>query len=78
MMWYWNHYLSKPEDGANPYASPLRAANVKGLPPAFILTAEFDPLRDDIFRSWVRFVSRWHKRSSEFTCLDLYERLLVN
>lgn len=47
MMWYWNHYLAKPEDGKSPYASPLQAKDLRGLPPAFILTAEFDPLRDD-------------------------------
>jgi hypothetical protein len=35
------------------------------------------PLRDDFFRSWVRFVSRWHKRSYEFNCFDLYERTLL-
>lgn len=34
-------------------------------------------MRDDIFRSWVRFVSRWQKRSYEFNCFGLYERLLV-
>ncbi|MFN0096971.1 MAG: hypothetical protein ACKVVT_19605 [Dehalococcoidia bacterium] len=30
-------------------------------------------MRDDLFRSWTRFVSRWHKRSMEFNCLRLYE-----
>jgi acetyl esterase len=47
MRWFWNHYLVKAEDGANPYASPLRAASFKGLPPAHVITAEFDPLRDE-------------------------------
>jgi acetyl esterase len=47
MRWFWNHYLVKPEDGANPYASPLRAQSFKGLPPAHVITAEFDPLRDE-------------------------------
>jgi acetyl esterase/lipase len=47
MIWFWNHYLADPADAANPYASPLRAASVVGLPPALVVTAEFDPLRDE-------------------------------
>jgi acetyl esterase len=47
MMWFWRHYLAHPEDGSSPMASPLRAKSVARLPPATILTAEFDPLRDE-------------------------------
>ena len=46
MKWFWKHYLATPEQGSEPYASPLRA-ELKGLPPAIVLTAEFDPLRDE-------------------------------
>lgn len=47
MQWFWKHYLAKAADGANPYASPLRAESVTGLPAAAILTVEYDPLRDE-------------------------------
>ena len=47
MTWFWNHYLAREADGNNPYASPLLESNLSNLPPALILTAEFDPLRDE-------------------------------
>lgn len=47
MVYFWNHYLADPNDGAHPYASPLRAADLSGLAPAHVVTAEFDPLRDE-------------------------------
>jgi acetyl esterase len=47
MRWFWNHYVSTPEQMSEPYASPIKAASLSGLPPALIQTAEFDPLCDE-------------------------------
>lgn len=46
LRWCWDHYLRRDEDADNPYASPLRCASLEGLPPALVVTAELDPLRD--------------------------------
>ena len=47
MRWFFRHYLAREEQGREPYASPLRAPSLAGLPPALVLTAECDPLRDE-------------------------------
>ena len=47
MRWCWNHYAPNVEERRNPYASPLLADDLADLPPALVMTAEFDPLRDE-------------------------------
>ena len=47
MVWFWDHYLENDEAGKNPYASPLLAKYVNSPPPGLVITAEFDPLRDE-------------------------------
>jgi acetyl esterase len=47
MRWFWGHYCDDPEQRKNPLVSPLLAPDLSGLPPTLLLTAEFDPLRDE-------------------------------
>lgn len=46
MEWFWRHYLGTADAG-QPYCAPLRRASLAGLPPASVVTAEYDPLRDE-------------------------------
>lgn len=47
MRWFWDHYLENEIDGKHPYASPMQAQSLDGLPPATVVTCGLDPLRDE-------------------------------
>lgn len=47
MAWFWEQYLETPEQSADVRCSPAKADDLSGLPPAFVLTARYDVLRDE-------------------------------
>jgi acetyl esterase len=47
MMRFWDLYLSDTSEGAHPYASPMRATDFSHLPKAYVITGEYDLLRDE-------------------------------
>ena len=47
MKWFWQQYLRENSDAENPLASPSKAESHVGLPPVHVITAQYDPLRDE-------------------------------
>jgi len=45
--WFMDNYIPDPEDRKSPQASPMLRENLQGLPPALVISAEFDPLVDE-------------------------------
>ncbi len=46
VVWFWDHYAPDQAEREHPYASPIRA-DLAGLPPAYVVVAQHDPLRDE-------------------------------
>jgi len=47
MIWFWDHYLNDKSEAKECCAAPLMARSLRGLPRAFVVTAEYDVLRDE-------------------------------
>jgi acetyl esterase len=47
MVWFWDHYAPDEAEREHPYASPIRASDLEGLPRAYVVVAQHDPLRDE-------------------------------
>jgi acetyl esterase len=47
MMWFWDHYLNHRDEAFDYRAAPLLAPSLRELPRAFVVTAEYDVLRDE-------------------------------
>lgn len=47
VVWFWKQYLRDDADTRNPYAIPQQAQSLAGMPPALVISAQYDPLRDE-------------------------------
>jgi acetyl esterase len=88
MRWFGRHYFAGDADRASPLASPLAAPDLTGLPPATIVSAEYDPLRDEAEAyaarlaqagtpaTLVRWPGQMHGFASMLGALDAADRAL--
>jgi acetyl esterase len=70
MRWFWEQYVPEVARRSSPDASPLLAADLKDLPPALLLVAEYDPLRDEV----IEYAGRLFREGVEVT-VDRYETM---
>jgi acetyl esterase len=73
----WDYYLGTDRGDVSEYAAPGRAADLAGLPPAYVMTAELDPLRDDGMRYAARLLEagvsvELHQYAGAFHGFDLF------
>lgn len=71
MVWFWNNYLPSKVNLNDPYLCPLRAPDLSQMPPSLIITAEFDPLRDE----GQEYVKKLKAAGSEVTHLHLDDQM---
>lgn len=57
ILWFQKKYTPNPEDYCNPKVSPIYQTDFKNLPPAFVITAEFDPLKDEGFEYYQKLIN---------------------
>lgn len=79
----WDHYLGKNRSEVSPYAAPARSENLSGLPPAYIVTAEHDPLRDEGLEYALRLMRsgvpvELHNYAGTFHVFDKFARVKVS
>jgi acetyl esterase len=68
MRWYWQQYVPNVIDRVTALAAPLRARDLSGLPPAVVLTAQLDPLRDEGAQYAIRL--REAGVRTDYSCYD--------
>jgi acetyl esterase len=66
LVWFWEQYLTTREQSADPYAVPMNAADLYGLPEALVLVSGYDPLRDE----GKLYAEKLHNAGVKTTLLD--------
>ncbi|MGE0544921.1 MAG: alpha/beta hydrolase [Dehalococcoidia bacterium] len=86
--WFWDQYVANDADRLHPYAAPMRASDLRDLPSATVITAEFDPLRDEgqayamrlgdagVSVSYTNYAGMVHGSFSMFAVIDIGRRAL--
>jgi len=71
MVWFWEQYLESKSQVSDPYAVPMKAASLKGLPDALVIVAGYDPLKDE----GIRYAEKLSNEGVETTLLK-YEDMI--